>query len=30
MKLLLTNYDDRLDGNGFVTRPYETRVYLYE
>ena len=30
MKLLLTNYDDRLDGNGFVTRPYENRVYLYE
>lgn len=30
MKLLLSNYDGVLEGNGFVTRPYETRVYLYE
>lgn len=30
MKLLLTNYDDTRQGNSFVTRPYEARVYLYE
>ena len=28
MELLLHNYDAQLDGNGFVTKPYETRVYL--
>ncbi len=30
MKLLLTNYDDSREENSFVTKPYETRVYLYE
>ena len=30
MQLLLTNYDGSLEGSGFVTRPYETRVYLHE
>lgn len=30
MQLLLANYDGRLEGNGFLTHPYETRVYLYE
>ena len=28
MRLLLQNYDAALDGDGFTTRPYETRVYL--
>lgn len=28
MELLLQNYDAQLDGNDFVTKPYETRVYL--
>lgn len=30
MQLLLANYDGSLEGSGFVTRPYETRVYLHE
>lgn len=30
-KLLISNYNTApLTGNGFVTRPYETRVYLFE
>ena len=28
MELLLENYGGALSGNGFVTQPYETRVYL--
>ncbi len=28
MELLLENYGGTLSGNGFVTQPYETRVYL--
>ena len=28
MELLLENYGGALSGNGFVTKPYETRVYL--
>ena len=28
MELLLENYSGALSGNGFVTQPYETRVYL--
>ena len=28
MELLLTNYDGTLEHGGFVTRPYEARVYL--
>ena len=28
MELLLKNYGGALSGNGFVTQPYETRVYL--
>ncbi len=27
--LLLKNYDGALDGNGFVTKPYECRVYYF-
>lgn len=30
MKLLLTNYDGTREENSFLTRPYESRVYLYE
>ncbi len=30
MKLILSNYGSELAGNGFVTKPYEARVYLYE
>lgn len=29
-KLLLKNYGDELLENGFTTKPYETRVYLFE
>ena len=28
MELLLQNYNAQLDSNGFVTKPYEARVYL--
>ncbi|MCR5826655.1 MAG: alpha-glucosidase [Oscillospiraceae bacterium] len=28
-ELLLHSYDDALDGNGFVTKPYECRVYHF-
>ena len=29
-ELLLKNYDGRREGNGFVTRPYECRVYHWD
>ena len=30
-ELVLTNYNDEaLNGNGFKTKPYETRVYLFK
>ena len=30
-ELVLTNYNDAtLNGNGFATKPYETRVYLFK
>ena len=29
-ELMLKNYDDALDGNGFVTKPYECRVYMFQ
>ena len=28
-RLILKNYDGTLSGNGFVTRPFETRVYYF-
>jgi hypothetical protein len=29
-RLLLKNYGGELSAGGFVTKPYETRVYLFE
>ena len=29
-RLILRSHDDALENNGFVTRPYETRVYLFQ
>ena len=29
-KLLLKNYGSDIESNGFTTKPYETRVYLFE
>ena len=29
-RLVLKNYGDRLDGNGFHAMPYEVRVYVFE
>ena len=29
-KLILRSHGEEIDNNGFVTRPYETRVYLFQ
>lgn len=29
-ELVLCSHGDERKGNGFVTRPYETRVYLFQ